>query len=196
MLGMSKKSSWIIFPAAAETSLTCSNWKKKTPSLFSVISMGTPCEVILVLQVPIYSVCSRIGFVVSILPANFLASSSFSSRMSHIVLDILTKIFGLLFGSSLMSPADTNELTCYHIGRQQRKSPCSYSVKDLWDGEKLIAICAWSILLPQHTLLASFFVRGLSDIAGGADVDCCGGGSTIVEGFSFQHTQEKWTICG
>lgn len=41
------------------------------------------CNVILVLRMPMYSVYSHTDFVVSMLPANFLSSSSITCRMSH-----------------------------------------------------------------------------------------------------------------
>lgn len=81
----------------ADTSSTCLNLEKKAPNLSSVMSIGTPSNESLVLRVPIYSACSRTDFVVSTLPASFLASSSLSTSISHSALAFLERILGRIW---------------------------------------------------------------------------------------------------
>lgn len=77
----------------ADTS-SMSKFEEKGPNRSSVMSIGTPSNETLVVQVPIYSACSCTDFVVSTLPAGFFASSSLFNTMSHKALDFLSKIFG------------------------------------------------------------------------------------------------------
>lgn len=63
----------------------------KTPIRSSDISTGTPCTVIFVHQVPMYSVWSHKAVVVMILPASCFASFSVARRRYHIALDLLAK---------------------------------------------------------------------------------------------------------
>lgn len=69
------------------------------------MSTGTPCTVILIIWVPMYSTWSCIDFDVSILLASCLASCLISRRLSHIVSNLLVSTFSLrlkLFRASFM----------------------------------------------------------------------------------------------
>lgn len=59
--------------------------------------MGNPGTVILVLQVPMYSVCSLMFFVFRTCQANSLACFSVGNKMSHIALLLLAKTIRLMF---------------------------------------------------------------------------------------------------
>lgn len=58
---------------------------------------GYPVRMILILRVPMYSVWSPTAFLVRILPANYFASLSIASRMSHTALERVVKIVGPIF---------------------------------------------------------------------------------------------------
>lgn len=62
-----------------------------------VRSTATPFNETLLLQVPMYSVCSRIDLVFSMLPANVFASSSFASKLSHMDFDLLVRTMGVIW---------------------------------------------------------------------------------------------------
>lgn len=65
-------------------------------NLSSDMSMGTPCNVILVLQVPKYSVCNLTDFVVRILLVRFLSLSSVAGRISNMAFDLMASTFGVI----------------------------------------------------------------------------------------------------
>lgn len=57
--------------------------EEKVTRSSSEMSMGTPFSAVSVFQMPIYSICILTILVLRMLPANLLADSSLSSRMSH-----------------------------------------------------------------------------------------------------------------
>lgn len=64
-------------------------WVKNGPTWYIDMSKGTPCNAIQVLRVPKYSGYSLTDFVVTILPASFLASSFVTSSISQMTFGLL-----------------------------------------------------------------------------------------------------------